>query len=175
MSRASWIPAAVSGRGLRGTRARAVAPFLPALCVATAAALVAGCGSGGPARQSVAAPVSLAPSPPGQPPPQITADRVSAALSALDGVVGDTMRRTAIPGVSVAVVHQDRVIYLKGFGVRRVGRPDTVDVDTVFQIASMSKPVATTVLARLVGDKALAWDDPVAEYDPGFRSRGSRG
>ena len=43
-----------------------------------------------------------------------------------------------------------------------------VDPDTVFQLASVSKPLASTVVAGAVGDKAVSWDDPVRTHDPGF-------
>ncbi|MGW1894521.1 serine hydrolase [Streptomyces sp. NPDC002004] len=106
--------------------------------------------------------------PPVQPPPQLTPAQVDAAVRQLDGVVQSTMRRTGVPGVSVAVVHRDRVVYLKGFGVRKVGLPDRVDPDTVFQLASVSKPLASTVVAGAVGRRTVGWDDPVTEHDPGF-------
>ncbi|MGY1644123.1 serine hydrolase [Geodermatophilus sp. SYSU D00703] len=70
--------------------------------------------------------------------------------------------------MAVAVVHRDRVVSAKGFGVREVGRPETVDPDTVFQVASVSKPLASTVIARVVGDGVIGWDDPVAASDPDF-------
>ena len=56
----------------------------------------------------------------------------------------------------------------KGFGVREVGKPDAIDPDTVFQVASVSKPVASTIVAGVVGRKTIAWDDPVIKYNPSF-------
>ena len=76
-----------------------------------------------------------------------------------------------MPGLSVAVVHRDRVVHLKGFGVRQVGRPEPVDPDTVFQLASLSKPIASTVVAALVGDGLVGWDDPILRHDPAFAMR----
>ncbi|MEU9230863.1 serine hydrolase [Streptomyces subrutilus] len=85
---------------------------------------------------------------------------VARALDALDSQVQDGMRRTGVPGVSVAVVHDDKVVYLKGFGVRSTDAPgDKVGPDTVFQLASVSKPVASTVLAQALG--ADGFDDPL--------------
>ncbi|MBB2912580.1 CubicO group peptidase (beta-lactamase class C family) [Streptosporangium becharense] len=117
-------------------------------------------------------PVPLAPAPPAQAPPSLTRAAVDNAVARLDGLVRATMARTGIPGMAVAVVHGDRNVYLKGFGVRRVGTPGTVGPDTVFQLASLSKPLASTVVAGVVGGKAgrkaVSWDDPVAGHDPGF-------
>ena len=78
------------------------------------------------------------------------------------------MNQTGVPGVAVAVVYQDKVVYAKGFGVREVGKPDKVDPDTVFQVASVSKPVASTIVAGVVGRKTIAWDEPVIKYNPAF-------
>jgi CubicO group peptidase (beta-lactamase class C family) len=102
-------------------------------------------------------------------PPGTTDRGVAFALSKLDGIAQDAMQRTGIPGMAVAVVHQDRVAYAKGFGVRRSGSPDKVDADTVFPLASVSKPIAATVVAALVGDGVVTWDDPLIQHDPGFQ------
>jgi CubicO group peptidase (beta-lactamase class C family) len=90
-------------------------------------------------------------------PPQAAAeqgatDRVPAALDQLDRVVAETMGRTHVPGIAVAVVHRDQVVYLKGFGVRTAGGSEPIDPDTAFQLASVSKPIASTLVAALVGD-----------------------
>ena len=94
---------------------------------------------------------------------------VPAAVASLDALVAQAQRQTGVPGISVAVVFRDEVVYLKGFGVRAVGRPAAVDPDTVFQIASVSKPIASTIVSGVIGDGGVAWDDPVIEHDPGFR------
>ncbi|MDL5205638.1 serine hydrolase [Streptomyces sp. ALI-76-A] len=111
---------------------------------------------------------SAAAAPPPQPPPQLTRADVDTAVGKLDALVRDGMDKTDVPGVAVAVVHQDRVVHLQGFGARRTGQSAPVDPDTVFQLASLSKPLASTVVAGAVGDKAVGWDDPVAEHLPGF-------
>lgn len=93
---------------------------------------------------------------------------VEDTLLDLDRVARQSMERTGVPGMAIAVVYRDRAIYLKGFGVRRTGSPDAVDADTVFPLASVSKPIASTVVAALVGDGLVAWDDPIIRHDPGF-------
>jgi CubicO group peptidase (beta-lactamase class C family) len=70
----------------------------------------------------------------------------------LEEAINDGMRETGVPGVAVAVVHRDRVVYLKGFGIRKVGEKPVVGPDTVFQIASLSKPVSSTVVAGTMHD-----------------------
>ena len=78
------------------------------------------------------------------------------------------MESTGVPGIAVAVVYKDQMVYSKGFGVRESGKPETVDADTVFQLASVSKPLASTVAAVAVGRKAVSWTDPVIKHSPGF-------
>jgi CubicO group peptidase (beta-lactamase class C family) len=95
-------------------------------------------------------------------------DAVERRLSDLDRIVAETMKKTGVPGVSVAVVSRDQVVYLKGFGVRRAGGAEPIDADTVFALASLSKPLATTVVAGLVGDGLLSWDDKIVRYLPDF-------
>ncbi|MDF2710515.1 MAG: beta-lactamase [Nonomuraea muscovyensis] len=146
----------------------------PAAVAAVTALLLSACAGGGTtAGLSRVAPVtspgaSLPAEPPAQPPPSLTRARVDAAVARLDGVVRDTLARTGVPGMSVAVVYRDRVAYLKGFGVRRVGSPGVVGPDTLFQLASLSKPLAATVVAAVAGQGTVSWDDPVVEHDPRF-------
>ncbi|MEU9147848.1 serine hydrolase [Streptomyces sp. NPDC048349] len=96
----------------------------------------------------LAAPAApAAPSPPPPPKPLISDDAVGKAVARLDRTVEDLMRRTGVPGISVAVVHDDEVVHLKGYGLRRTGETAKVDPDTVFQVASVSKPISSTVVA----------------------------
>ncbi|WP_399449879.1 serine hydrolase [Streptomyces sp. WAC01280] len=92
---------------------------------------------------------------------------VDRAVGRLDTVVADLMKRTGVPGVSVAVVYEDKVVVVKGYGVREVGKADRVDADTVFQLASVSKPIASTIVAGAVGVEG--WQRPVAPDLPEFR------
>src|SRR5688500_18314740 len=77
---------------------------------------------------------------PPPPPPQLTEKQVNDAVAKLDGIVRDGMEKTGVPGVAVAVVHKDRVVHIKGFGERKTGKRGAVSPDTVFQLASLSKP-----------------------------------
>ncbi|MEU9720089.1 serine hydrolase [Streptomyces sp. NPDC047976] len=110
---------------------------------------------------------SAAPTPPPPPGPRITDAAVTTAVNRLDAVIADGMRRTGVPGLSVAVVHDDEIVYLKGFGLRRTGESAKVGPDTVFQLASVSKPVTSTVIAGALASPD-AWDRPLAGTLPGF-------
>ena len=98
----------------------------------------------------------------------ITGAQVEAAVAQLDGLVQDAMIRTGVPGAAVAVVSNDEVVYERGFGVREVGKPDPVTPETVFQLASMSKSISSTLVAAVVGDGATTWDAVAADLLPGF-------
>src|SRR5262245_44742581 len=88
---------------------------------------------------------------------------------AIDAVVLDALKAWPVPGVAVGIVHQDRVVYLKGFGVRKLDAKDAVTPDTVFPLASCTTPFTTLGLAMLVDEGKLSWDDPVRKHLPFFR------
>lgn len=71
--------------------------------------------------------------------------------------------------MAIVVVHDDAVVFLKGYGVRRTGSAEPIDPDTVFPLASVSKPITTTVLAALVGEAKAGWNDRIIDHDPRFR------
>lgn len=98
----------------------------------------------------------------------ITPAHINRALGSLDGLATAIMHRSGIPGMAIAVVHGDKVVYTKGFGVRKVGTHEMVDSNTVFQLASVSKSLSSTVVAGVVGQGKVQWSDPVAKYLSGF-------
>ena len=97
-------------------------------------------------------------------------ERIGAAVAALGGLIDEIRTRTGVPGIAAAVVHDGRLLYADGIGERdrRTGEP--VTAETVFHLASVSKPLSATVVAGLVGDH-LAWADPVAGHLPSFALR----
>jgi CubicO group peptidase (beta-lactamase class C family) len=101
--------------------------------------------------------------------PDVTPEQVRAALPKFEALAKQTLEKAGVPGMAVVVVHRDEVVFLKGFGVREAGTDKPVDADTVFQLASTSKAFASTVLAALVGDGVIGWDDRLTDHLPGFR------
>lgn len=97
---------------------------------------------------------------------------VDNAVAKLDGIIDELMSSSGIPGLAVAVVHGGETLYAKGFGVKdnRAGdSPENkVDPDTVFQLASLSKPVGATVVAHQVTTNAIGWDTRVVDKLPWF-------
>lgn len=101
----------------------------------------------------------------------VTKASVDAVLDKIDGFVAAEMDHFGTPGVAVSVVYDDVVLFSKGYGVREVGRTDPITPDTVFSLASMSKPISGTAVAHLVAKGVIAWDQPVHDHVPGLRFR----
>jgi CubicO group peptidase (beta-lactamase class C family) len=89
-------------------------------------------------------------------------------LEGLDEFVTEKMAEYEVPGAVVGIVENDTVVYLKGFGVRELGKPEKVDPDTRFQIASVSKYVTAATVGSLVDAGKLDWDTPVVTWIPEF-------
>jgi CubicO group peptidase (beta-lactamase class C family) len=100
--------------------------------------------------------------------PPVVRAQESEFTSALDRFVRDSLPRYGVPGAAVAVVLEGRTIFLRGYGVRRLGEPAPVDENTVFQLASNTKPFTSAALATLVEENRLHWDTPIVEYLPEF-------
>jgi len=143
----------------RRTRVRGVvaAASLTAVLATAATALPAAAQSGEDLPPTVSSAVTIAPG------------QVDAALAQLDGVAADMLARSGVPGMAIAVVHRDRLVYAKGFGVRNTQTGAPVTPSTVFQLASVSKPVGATVVSRAVGEGVVSWDTRVIEHLPWFR------
>jgi CubicO group peptidase (beta-lactamase class C family) len=98
----------------------------------------------------------------------ITLDQVNQAVKETQRLCEDQIEKDAVPGLSIAVVFQDQVVYAAGFGVRDVNAREPVNADTVFQLASLSKAISSTVVAELVGDGKISWDSRISDLDPDF-------
>lgn len=72
------------------------------------------------------------------------------------------------PGAAIAIVKDTSVIFLKGFGVRAAGSIDSVNTETVFRLASVSKCFAPVLTGMLVEDHVLSWNDKIIQYVPDF-------
>lgn len=72
----------------------------------------------------------------------------------------DSMKALHVPGVSIAVVHDGKIEWARGFGVERIGGPP-VTADTLFQAGSISKPVSAMAALRLVQEDKLSLDEDV--------------
>ena len=76
----------------------------------------------------------------------------------------ERMEQFHVPGVSVAVVHDGKLAWARGFGIRRAGKPDLVTGTTLFQAASITKAIAATAALRLVDEGIASLDENVNSY-----------
>jgi CubicO group peptidase (beta-lactamase class C family) len=90
-------------------------------------------------------------------------------LAELHKFVETSQKALGVPGVSVGLVQDGKVIFAGGFGVRELGKAAAVDADTRYMIASNTKAMTTLMLAKLVEEGRLAWDTPAAQALPTFR------
>src|ERR1700731_2679868 len=99
---------------------------------------------------------------------RITTEQVNEAIQQMQKLAEKEIAQAAVPGLAIAVVFQDQVVYAAGFGVRDVNTREPVNVDTVFQLASLSKPIGSTVVAELVSEAQISWDSRISDFDPDF-------
>lgn len=92
----------------------------------------------------------------------------SAPIENFDAFVNRAMRQWKVPGLAIAIVKDDKIVFAKGYGVREIHKPDKVDDRTLFAIASNSKAFTCAALSMLVEEGKLEWDDKVREILPWF-------
>jgi CubicO group peptidase (beta-lactamase class C family) len=99
---------------------------------------------------------------------QTTPEQVNQAVRETQKLCENQIQKGAVPGLAIAMVFQDQVVYAAGFGVRDVNTGEPVDANTVFQLASLSKPIGSAVVAELVGEGKISWDSRISDLDPDF-------
>lgn len=87
----------------------------------------------------------------------------------LDQYIDKVIETFEVPGLSLAIVKDGKVLLAKGYGVKKMGTDEKVDANTLFSIASNSKAFTATALALLVEEGKLKWDDRVIQHLPWFK------
>ncbi|HSN16579.1 MAG TPA: serine hydrolase [Gammaproteobacteria bacterium] len=95
------------------------------------------------------------------PPPQELPD--------LDTYIQQAMKVWKVPGLAIAVVKDDRLVWARGFGRRNMDYPRPVDANTLFGIGSNTKAFTAAALGTLVAAGKLGWDSHMTELLPGFQ------
>jgi len=90
-------------------------------------------------------------------------------IALLKDFVQDAMQQLGIPGAGLSLIDGGKVVFEGGLGVKTLGKPDPVNADTLFIAASNTKAMTTLLLAQLVDEKKMRWDQPVTEVYPGFK------
>jgi len=88
---------------------------------------------------------------------------------ALDQYIETVLKTFEVPGISVSIVKDGKILLSKGYGIKKLGEKDLVDANTLFSIASNSKAFTATALAMLVEEGKLRWDDRVIDHLPWFK------
>jgi len=91
--------------------------------------------------------------------------------AAIDAYLDRAVVETKIPGLVALVVDVDGVIYSHTAGRSNVAAGTPMSVDTIFNIASMTKPVAVAAIMMLVEEGKLSLDDPISKYVPEFADK----
>ncbi|MBV9215027.1 MAG: serine hydrolase [Acidobacteria bacterium] len=91
------------------------------------------------------------------------------AVATLDKYIQSSMKDWRVPGLSIAVVKDGKVLLSKGYGVKTLGKEDPVDNKTLFGCMSTTKAFTAVGLGILVDEGKLGWDDKVTKWLPDFR------
>lgn len=87
----------------------------------------------------------------------------------LDIYFTKSIEKWQVPGMAVAILKNDTLQLLKGYGVKEIGKPGKIDENTLFAVASNTKSFTATAMAMLVDEGKLSWDDKVVKFLPWFR------
>ena len=90
-------------------------------------------------------------------------------IAALKSFITTSMEQLHVPGTAIALIDHGKVVFEGGFGVRNVSTAQPVDANTLFMVASNTKGMSTLLLAELVDQGKLRWDEPVVNVFPSFR------
>ena len=105
---------------------------------------------------------------PSAPPPKKVNPLLQQLLNDYDKEIITLSQEANTPGAAIAVIQDSSIVFLKAYGVKTAGTSDSIDVNTVFRIASVSKCFAAFLAGILVEDSLLSWDNPVVTYVPNF-------
>jgi CubicO group peptidase (beta-lactamase class C family) len=93
----------------------------------------------------------------------------AARVGQLKSFLRTGMDQLGVPGVAYALIQDGKIVDMGGIGVKKLGSPEPIDADTQFMVASNTKGMSTLMLATLVDEGKLKWDQPVTEAYPAFR------
>ena len=101
--------------------------------------------------------------------PAVLSAQAREPFPGLDAYVNGAITRWKVPGLAIAIVRNDSVIYTKGYGLQDITKGTPVDERTIFAIGSSSKAFTAASIAMLVDEKKIELDAPAAKYLPGFQ------
>lgn len=96
-------------------------------------------------------------------------ERIKEITPAFEKYAEDSMKEFQVPGMAIGIVYGDKLVYARGFGVKKLGGTDPVTPDTIFEIGSCSKAFTSALVGVQVDQGKVGWDDKVIDYLPDFR------
>lgn len=96
-------------------------------------------------------------------------DDVLTRLASLEKRIEEERKEQHIPGLAIAVVKDDKVVFAKGFGYSDIESKRPVTPETLFAVGSTTQAFTATLIGMLADDSKMSWDDPVEQYIPAFR------
>ncbi|MGZ3871483.1 MAG: serine hydrolase [Mucilaginibacter sp.] len=96
-------------------------------------------------------------------------DRSKFIKDSLDFYINRALTNWRIPGAAVCIIKDGKIVLMKAYGIKELGLPPKVDVNSLFMIGSNTKAFTATALAMLQADKKLSLDDKVTKYLPQFK------
>lgn len=90
-------------------------------------------------------------------------------VEAFDKYAEAARQQWNVPGMSIAIVKDGKVVLSKGYGVRELGKREVVNAETLFGAMSTTKAMTAVAMGMLVDEGKVGWDDKVIKHLPGFR------
>ena len=97
------------------------------------------------------------------------ADRSKFIKDSLDLYISRALTNWRVPGVAVCIVKDNKIVLVKGYGIKELGLMNNVDVNTLFMIGSNTKAFTATAIAMLQANNKLSIDEKVTKYIPEFK------
>lgn len=94
---------------------------------------------------------------------------IQQVVRSYEDFISQSIKRGTAPGAAVAIVRDTSIIFLQGFGLKQMDKQDSIDINTVFRLGSVSKCFASVLAGTLVRDQLISWDDPIIKYFPQFQ------
>ena len=91
------------------------------------------------------------------------------AIKDINNFIENSIKEWNIPGMAIAVVKDDKVVLMKGYGVKNINSKEPIDERTIFGIGSTTKTFSAGLMGILVHGGRLLWDDKVIDHQPEFR------
>ncbi|MDO8951376.1 MAG: serine hydrolase domain-containing protein [Draconibacterium sp.] len=104
-------------------------------------------------------------------PPHLEIEKI---IHEYDSLITAEIKASGTVGAAVVVVYRNEVVYTKCFGVKKSGTKDLINENTIFRLASVSKPISGVLAGMLADEQVICLDDKVAEYIPGLRLKNQK-